>query len=680
MNKRKRVECIIILMLTVAAMLCIWPFCLVRRTTEIASRAGAEFIGTEATLQKGCELEQIFVAQEKVLHRMSFSVGYEGTLPENGSLHFALKEAESGKALVEKDIPFAEVENLGLCDVEVEKNLKKGKEYCYVVTVPDEYAGLIKGAYTSEPGQEPAGHIRLSLNGEVIAGQGAARYEYGFPLNAKNVACIWAFLLVIGLTLLQKCGVKLPEGKKLNDWLDRFGTALLAVTVLGTTALIVRICFNEGVHWDEAFTWQLITRNGIQGIIEGTAADVHPPLYYLVAKVAITLFGKNIFVVKMVSVGTAVGSMLLCAILLRKRFGIKPALLMIPIVGLGPQFIHYNVDCRMYSMMIFFVFGAALLAYEIVQDDKAVHWVLFTLFALGGVYTQYFAVVPLVLIYFWLLAQLLKENRRKWIKWLLCCVATVVGYLPWLGVVIGLMKSESVGGADQITFRFSEFLQGLFQTNIEYSAYMPFILFLLCVFVLAFDWKRYGRKEKGFLLLSGSLLWAVELLCVLLAQRMNHFWTERYIVDAIVFVWIFIAVILSRQGNVIWVLTGVWTIVTVLSSYTITKATELNTIPWTTNAREVFAEAQEESVILYNFPTFDVLYEYYLPNAEFVWMDDVDFSRLNQDYVYMICWGGQDFCGEIREQWDISEEYLGTVRLEAGMAGIDFVKVHFEKR
>lgn len=680
MDRWKRIGCIIILVLTVGAMACIWPACLVRRTTELASKTGISYLGTEETVQKGCELEQIFVAQEKVLHSMSVAVGYDEPLPEDGSLHFALKEVKSGKVLTEADIPFKEVGNFGYCDIEVEKNLRKGKEYCYTLTVTDEYAGLIKGVYTSEPGQEPAGHIRFSINGNVVTGQAVARYYYGFPLNAKNVACIWAFILVIGLTLLQKCGLKMPEWKKLNALLEKFGVILSAVAVLGTTALVVRICFNEAVHWDEAFTWQLITRNDIQGIIEGTAADVHPPLYYLVAKAAITLFGKNIFVVKMVSVGTAVGSMILCATLLRKRFGIKTALLMIPIVGLDPQFIYYNVDCRMYSMMIFFVFGAALLAYEIIQEGKPVCWIFFTLFALGGVYTQYFAVVPLVLIYLYLLIQLVRENRKNWIKWFWCCVATVVGYLPWLGVVLKMIKSESAGGADKVTFRLGDFLGVLFKTNIEYSAYMPFALFLLCVAILLLDWKQYSKKEKGFLILSGSLLWLVELICLLLAQQMNHFWTDRYIVDAIVFVWIFIAVILSKQGTVIWMLTAIWTAVTVLSSYTVVKASELNTISWTENAKVVFAEAQDESVILYNYPTFDVLYEYYLPNAEFVWMDEVDFSQFTQDYVYMISWGGQDFSGEIQDKWDISEEYLGTVRLEEGMAGIDFVKIHFEER
>ena len=90
------------------------------------------------------------------------------------------------------------------------------------------------------------------------------------------------------------------------------------------------------------------------------------------------------------------------------------------------------------------------------------------------------------------------------------------------------------------------------------------------------------------------------------------------------------------------------------------------------------SEAQDEEIILYNFPTYDVIYSYYLPNAEFIWLNDVDFSQILQDYVYMMRWGGQEFDDVLSEQWDISIEIVGTVRLEQGMAGIELVKVHFK--
>lgn len=499
MRKSKRIVGAIVMILTVAAMLCVWPICLARRSTEVATMVGAQYCKTEETLRQGGTLEQTFVAQESVLYGISFAVGFDVPLPEEGKLLFSLEEAESGEILTSCEISFEELEDCCYYYVKVGRYIKKGAEYKYILTVPDVRTGIIRGLYTIEPGQEPAGSQLFVCNGKNIAGQAVTAYDYGFPLNIKNIVCIWAFILVIGLTLLQKCGVKLPVGEKAEAFIRRFRVPLFATAILGTTILIVRICLNEAVDWDEAFTWQLITKNNLAGIIKGTAEDVHPPLYYLVAKAAITLFGQHIFVVKMVSVTLSVGSMLLCAIFVSRRFGEKAALLLIPIVGLGPRFIYYNVNCRMYSMMIFFVLGAALFAYELIQDDKPIYWVLFTVFSLGGVYTQYFAVVPLVLIYLYLLVQLLKDKGTSWMKWLLCCTVTIVGYLPWLGVVMRMLKNERNGViGERSAFQLQKFFREIFETNIEYSAYMPFVLFLLCVLVLVLEWNRYGKKERAF--------------------------------------------------------------------------------------------------------------------------------------------------------------------------------------
>lgn len=121
----------------------------------------------------------------------------------------------------------------------------------------------------------------------------------------------------------------------------------------------------------------------------------------------------------------ALATMLLGAVKVRKNWGIRAAIPFILVVGLGPQFIFYNVDVRMYSWMIFFVTGAVLFAYDLLRENKIVCWVLFVLLSLGGVYTQYFAVVPLLLLYLMLFLYFLIYERKRtgnsyWQVWQLC--------------------------------------------------------------------------------------------------------------------------------------------------------------------------------------------------------------------------------------------------------------------
>ena len=76
-----------------------------------------------------------------------------------------------------------------------------------------------------------------------------------------------------------------------------FFTILIWGTVAGFTALYVSLIFNHNIWTDEAFTLQLLREN-VKGIIDGTARDVHPPLYYLYAKIFTVIFGDALLVQK----------------------------------------------------------------------------------------------------------------------------------------------------------------------------------------------------------------------------------------------------------------------------------------------------------------------------------------------------------------------------------------------
>ena len=63
----------------------------------------------------------------------------------------------------------------------------------------------------------------------------------------------------------------------------KFDTFVIWGIAAGFTVLYISLLFNHNIWTDEAFTLQLIKGN-VRDIIEGTARDVHPPLYYLYAK------------------------------------------------------------------------------------------------------------------------------------------------------------------------------------------------------------------------------------------------------------------------------------------------------------------------------------------------------------------------------------------------------------
>lgn len=544
--------------------------------------------------------------------------------------------------------------------------------YSYTLTMEEASSAEFKVLYTVSAEQTVPGNQTLTVNGETVSGQAVTSYTYAFPLNYKNIVCIWAFIWMIGLIILELVSEdNILQSKwlvKVEGLLTKYQIPILLLELLVIVLLLVRISRNEAVHWDEAYTWKMVTKNNLNQMFQATAADVHPPLYYMMVMGAMRIFGKSIFVAKMVSVAGAVATGILGITLVRKHWGVKAAIPFVLAAGLGPQLVYYNLDVRMYSWMSFFVIAAGLFAYEILKTGKLCWWVAFTLVSLGGVYTQYFAVVPLVLIYLYLMIEIIVHDRKQLKKWIICCIATVIGYLPWFTVVIETLQRDARNAkGEKIILDFHMLCKWAFETNIRLSEYMPLILFIVAFVCLLVERKKYSTKAWKFVVFTGIIIFLSVGICVGLTSIINHFWSNRYLTDLLLFVWLFLAIALAQRNLLSWGAGMVWLGVMMLSSYTCMQATELNTIPWIQDAKQILQEVQGAEKVVYTFPTYDVLYEYYLPDTEFIYYEDVDFDTWDQEEFYMISWGPNDFPYYLYSNFVLRKQVIGNMRFEEGI-------------
>lgn len=667
--KSKRTWSMLILLFTVALCACVFPMNLIRKNENMDSSMNGQY---EMTVP-GKELIQVFQAQTAYLSEIGFDIYFPGEVPEDGNLIFTFRsEGESTKVIYETSVALTDVSNGAFTYVPVNKWISRGKYYSYTITPEDGTDVLFQAICTYDPADAAPGSHELFFQGDSVNGQVVTRYVYGVPLNYKNVICIWAFIWTICLILLELVNGKEVFSKnklliKAESLVEKWQLPILVIELLVILLLIVRISRNEAVDWDEAFTWMLVTKMDLAGMLRATAEDVHPPLYYMMVMAAMKIFGQSIFVAKMVSAAGMFATGILGITLVRKRWGVKAACSFLLVAGLGPQMIYYNVNVRMYSWMCFFVLAAGLFAYEIVQTKKACWWAAFTLVSLAGVYTQYFAVVPLALLYLFLLVWFLILDRKYLKVWLGCSVATILGYLPWLGIVIDtLQKDASAEESEVSAVTLNSLCEWAFGSNIKFSEYMPLIMFIAAIICLIAGYQVYNTKERTFLICTGFLSFLVFFACMILAGHMNHFWHNRYLVDTLLFFWLFILIILGGRNVLAWGTSVIWLCILVLSSYTIMQATEFSTIPWIEESKRLLEPVQEEDKVVYNFVSYDVLYEYYLPDAEFVWYEDVNFSEMG-DSFYMISWGGKDFDHELYQSGFLSREVIGDMRFEQGV-------------
>lgn len=261
---------------------------------------------------------------------------------------------------------------------------------------------------------------------------------------------------------------------------DILGYLLLGISVvlLGRSLML---CFSNDIWYDELFTVGMIGHSYGE-LVELTARDVHPPLYYMITKFFVDLCKlilpgvHAVAAAKMVSVLPYFVLLLYSVTFIRKRFGIFTGGVFLFCVASMPQLSGYTVEVRMYSWALLFVTAAFLHGYGAVQGpedeeerhhgrlsaavygavdvpkgeesggaDRAkgirqkisaqsqkLHGAAMACYALAAAYTQYFAAVAAAMVFLYVLLELLRRDRSRIREWFLWVAAAAAGYTPWL--------------------------------------------------------------------------------------------------------------------------------------------------------------------------------------------------------------------------------------------------------
>ena len=130
---------------------------------------------------------------------------------------------------------------------------------------------------------------------------------------------------------------------------------LLWVIVLAGCLVHGLFCFGQTIWLDEALTGTYI-RMRWRELLQFTTTDVHPPLYYFIVKLGITLFGDHFYIVKLFSFLPYVMMLIMTATKVRKEYGNRTAFLLTVLFCITPCIIERNAEMRMYQWALFFVF------------------------------------------------------------------------------------------------------------------------------------------------------------------------------------------------------------------------------------------------------------------------------------------------------------------------------------
>jgi hypothetical protein len=228
---------------------------------------------------------------------------------------------------------------------------------------------------------------------------------------------------------------------------------IVMIACLLHTGLVIRtFCVSS----DEAFSWRVASESHLSRVIELTARDVHPPLYYVCLAVWMRFFGDSAATLRALSGVFSIGTVL--AVYWYTRIWAGPehedssrgaAALAAALVALCMPQVVIAHTARMYAQMsLLTVLACAglLLAARRPQDWRP--WALYVVTAAAMLYTHNYGLYLIAGQAIWLLWEAIRQHDRR-VRYSIMrrgmgAFALIGGlYLPWVPWLLWQMKMVS---------------------------------------------------------------------------------------------------------------------------------------------------------------------------------------------------------------------------------------------
>lgn len=497
--------------------------------------------------------------------------------------------------------------------------------------------------------------------------------------------------------------------------------AILIIILLLATFLRFHLLESQSFWHDEGNSARLSERS-LSLIIEGTASDIHPPLYYLLLRAWRELVGSSEIALRSFSAFLGIAIVALVFSLGRQllgnawRYGAIAGALF---AAINPALIYYSQEARMYEMLAFLALVSTLLLIRILQHPQwRTSWLIaYVLTAAAGLYTHYF--FPAVLLgqnlifLIWLIwwrpitqedpvdaaviaivhQGSLKNKGRVLAAWAGVMLLILLVYVPWLPVFIRQAAGKASTRLALPNFLLESGKWMAFGPTIELEEiYLPLLAYgLAVVLALYLGRKLFSRSISFSIVISIMIILPVMAMWLVGATRPAFY----------KFLLVVVPPICLAVGSGLWFLWGstansfrsglakltVVLLVGLIFWGTGRSLINLYTDPayaradYRSIAAQIAAESRSTSAIILNAPNQWEVFTYYHPDDSAVFpvpktipnpqTIDTELRAIidNYDLLYVLFWGEAERDPErLVERWldensfKTRDEWVGDVR------------------
>jgi len=331
---------------------------------------------------------------------------------------------------------------------------------------------------------------------------------------------------------------------------ERYIILLIILIIIGTFLRFYHLDYNS-LWFDEAFTlftashsisgiWDIVSNNSRELANVLLTGEFSPPLFYYVEHFML-VFGQSEFVLRFIPALLGVLTIPIFYYIGKEFADEDVGIIIAALLTFSPYHIFFSQEARAYSTMLF-LFSLALFFFLLsLRINKMYSWILFGFFSALTLWTHYYSLIPLALLFVFALFWGISRGRKGLQKPYLCVLSFftfILVSLPLVPLTINLyLKRTSIPPLYGI--KGLEFLYETFSALSEYHR-STMALFLVLFFIgIIFIWKTDRSKA---ILIVGLFTFPI-LISVYLAERMPM--DVRYLIYLLPF--FFIGISLSLK-------------------------------------------------------------------------------------------------------------------------------------
>lgn len=320
------------------------------------------------------------------------------------------------------------------------------------------------------------------------------------------------------------------------------------ILIFISSVLLVFAAFQSGDIWlDETFSLGLAHHN-VKELVFLTAQDVHPPLYYLILKIAMMIFPNSIAAAKIISVVPVVIILVISNLFFQKEFSSWHGILF-NLILLSTYFVlEYSIEIRMYSWAMLFCFLCCVSSFYIIKSGATKYFAFYVIFAECGAYCQYWTAFVIAINFVLTSVLSFAKDKKSLKKILLTALAGIIFYLPWASVVLKQVSEVSenywIGPISIKTF--AEYIFTAVPSNGIGKIFMFALMIILIAKLISLVVKNRKDFDSWFLIVCFSTPFLLILAATLISIIIRPLFISRYIVPTIVFEAFFIVVAIKK--------------------------------------------------------------------------------------------------------------------------------------